>query len=99
MDIDGPAKKLRDEGASIYAIGVGKACRRGEQHNCYEKLELETIASKPADQFVFEINNFDQLILKRIGILADVCEGNDNIVISGEINNIYNFYGVFFNSY
>ena len=75
MDIEGPAQKIKDEGASVYAIGVGDRCRRGQNHGCYDVEELKTIASKPEDKFIFEINNFDQLILKRIGILSDVCEG------------------------
>jgi len=75
MDIGIPAEKLKGEGATLYAIGVGKQCSPGQQHLCYDREELKLIASKPQDKFIFEIDNFDQLILKRIGILADVCEG------------------------
>ena len=74
MDVAPPAKKIRDEGVSLYAIGVGRRCGYGEQSGCYVEEELKEIASKPHDKFVFEIDNFDQLILKRIGILGDVCE-------------------------
>ena len=58
----------------INIFRIGHQCGYGENHNCYDRQELHEIASKPADKYVFEINNFDQLILKRIGILGDVCE-------------------------
>ena len=65
----------RFQGASVYAIGVGERCAAGQSHGCYDRNELKAIASNPEEKFIFEINNFDQLILQRIGILSDVCEG------------------------
>lgn len=59
----------------MYAIGVGERCAAGQSHGCYDRNELKAIASNPEEKFIFEINNFDQLILQRIGILSDVCEG------------------------
>ena len=73
-EIGPEAKKIRDEGVMLYAIGVGKQCAPYEKTGCYLQSELKEIASKPYDKFVFEIDNFDQLILQRIGILGDVCE-------------------------
>ena len=73
-EIGPAASKIREEGVMLYAIGVGKQCGPYEKTGCYLQSELQSIASKPYDKFVFEIDNFDQLILQRIGILGDVCE-------------------------
>ena len=66
--------KIRDEGLMLYALGVGKQCAPYEKTVCYLQSELKEIASTPYDKFVSEIDDFDQLILQRIGILGDVCE-------------------------
>ena len=45
-EIGPAAKKIRDEGVMMYAIGVGKQCAPYEKSGCYLQSELKEIASK-----------------------------------------------------
>ena len=65
MEIKPQADKIKQEGVTMYAIGVGHRCGAYENNGCYLESELQEIASKPYDKFVHEVDNFDSLILKR----------------------------------
>jgi len=65
MEIKPQADKIKQEGVTMYAIGVGHRCGAYENNGCYLESELQEIASKPYEKFVHEVDNFDSLILKR----------------------------------
>lgn len=64
-DVKGPAKKLRDEGATIISLGVG--C-------CYDDQELKEMASDPDEQHVFEVS-FSALSELKGVVREQICTG------------------------
>ena len=66
--VDDPAKRLRDMGVHIIAVGVGDA----------DDKELKEIASDPDDENVFA-TSFDSIIGLAGSILEDVCKGEKYI--------------------
>lgn len=66
--VDDPAKRLRDMGVHIIAVGVGDA----------DDKELKEIASDPDDENVFT-TSFESIIDLAGSILEDVCKGEKYI--------------------
>lgn len=64
-DVAGPAKKLRDEGATIISLGVG--C-------CYDDQELKEMASDPDERHVFEVK-FSALSEIKGVVRKQICTG------------------------
>ncbi|XP_044062813.1 collagen alpha-6(VI) chain-like isoform X2 [Siniperca chuatsi] len=62
-DVIMPAQRLRQQGVIVFGIGVGKANLK----------ELETIANRPPDRFLFTINNYQALQRLTEGLLQTVC--------------------------
>ncbi|XP_062254853.1 collagen alpha-6(VI) chain isoform X1 [Platichthys flesus] len=62
-DVKEPAKKLRDEGVIVFAIGVGQA----------NLEELGSIASRPLKRFRLTINSYEVLKTHREELLRTVC--------------------------
>lgn len=60
------AKKARDSGIQVIAIGVG--------HGINQK-ELEGIASSPKSQYVYNAENFDVLNTLQASLSSKTCEG------------------------
>ncbi|XP_047196684.1 collagen alpha-6(VI) chain [Hippoglossus stenolepis] len=58
-----PAKRLREHGVIVFAIGVGVANLK----------ELGSIASKPPDRFRLTINSYEALKTLKEGLLETVC--------------------------
>lgn len=68
-----PASKLRASGISVYVVGIG----------VQNTAELEEIASKPSNKFVFSIDGFDILEELTSSLLQTVCFAVEN-QIKGE---------------
>ncbi|XP_067148283.1 collagen alpha-6(VI) chain-like [Apteryx mantelli] len=62
-EVEGPARKLREEGISVYVVAIGV-------HN---KTELQQIASKPFSKFLYSIGNFDDLQDLSTRLLGNFC--------------------------
>ena len=60
------AKMARETGIQIFAVGVGRHV---------ERRELEAIASSPASQFVFRVDNYKALSKLRKLLAIKACEG------------------------
>ena len=58
-----PAKRLRQLGVIVFAIGVGR----------FNLMELESIASRPADRFRLTIDSYKALTTLREELLQTVC--------------------------
>ncbi|XP_049602830.1 collagen alpha-4(VI) chain [Syngnathus scovelli] len=63
-DVVEPARRLRQHGVTLFSIGVGLT----------RVTELEAIANRPSDQFVFSIENFGALQRLSEALLQSVCE-------------------------
>ncbi|XP_078342465.1 uncharacterized protein LOC144628269 isoform X2 [Oculina patagonica] len=66
-DVEGPAKKLRDEGATIISLGVG--C-------CFDDQELKEMATDPDEQHVFEVS-FSALSEIKGAVRQQICTAID----------------------
>ena len=64
-DVEDPAKKLRDEDATIISLGVG--C-------CYDDQELKAMATDPDEQHVFEVS-FSALSEIKGLVREQICTG------------------------
>uniref|UniRef100_A0A665U2P3 VWFA domain-containing protein n=1 Tax=Echeneis naucrates TaxID=173247 RepID=A0A665U2P3_ECHNA len=62
-DVVAPAQRLRQHGVIVFAIGVGDA----------NQNELQAIASRPTQRFLFTINSYQALAALRGGLLQTVC--------------------------
>ncbi|XP_035174509.1 collagen alpha-6(VI) chain [Oxyura jamaicensis] len=62
-EVELPAKKLRHRGISIYVVGVG----------VQNTSELQQIASKPFDKYLYTINSFDDLPDLSTRLLKNFC--------------------------
>uniref|UniRef100_A0A8B9DX88 Collagen alpha-6(VI) chain n=1 Tax=Anser cygnoides TaxID=8845 RepID=A0A8B9DX88_ANSCY len=62
-EVELPAKKLRDRGISIYVVGVG----------VQNTSELQQIASKPFDKYLYSIDSFDDLPDLSTRLLKNFC--------------------------
>lgn len=62
-EVEEPAQKLRQEGVIIFAIGVGQA----------NMEELESIANRPSQRFLFNTGSFQALQGLTEGLLQTVC--------------------------
>uniref|UniRef100_A0A3P8U058 Collagen type VI alpha 6 chain n=1 Tax=Amphiprion percula TaxID=161767 RepID=A0A3P8U058_AMPPE len=62
-DVVAPAVRLRQRGVIVFAIGVGKA----------NPTELEAIANRPSQRFMFTIDNYEALQRLTDGLLQTVC--------------------------
>ena len=60
------AKAARAAGIHLFAIGVGSQV---------DERELKAIASKPADQYVFTVNNYNALATIKEILAMKTCEG------------------------
>uniref|UniRef100_A0A3B5MVY3 VWFA domain-containing protein n=1 Tax=Xiphophorus couchianus TaxID=32473 RepID=A0A3B5MVY3_9TELE len=58
-----PARRLREQGVIVFAIGVGKA----------NLEELENIANQPSQRFLFTIDSYEALQRLTGGLLQTVC--------------------------
>ncbi|XP_054846903.1 collagen alpha-4(VI) chain-like [Eublepharis macularius] len=58
-----PARKLRTRGISVYVVGIG----------VQDPTQLQEIASRPSDKFLFSIDNFDILQDLTRNFLRTVC--------------------------
>ncbi|XP_071324339.1 collagen alpha-6(VI) chain-like isoform X2 [Trachinotus anak] len=62
-DVVAPAKRLRQHGVIVFAIGVENA----------NLNELQSIASRPSERFLFTINSYQALLALTEGLLQTVC--------------------------
>lgn len=62
-DVIEPAKSLREKGVMVFAIGVGQANIK----------ELQSMANKPSEHFVFHLDNYQALLAKKDELLQTVC--------------------------
>lgn len=62
-DVVEPAKRLKKHGVLVFAIGVGSANQK----------ELQSIASRPPERFMFMINSYQALVALTEGLLKTVC--------------------------
>ena len=60
------ARALRDHGATIFAIGVGRQVRVDQ---------LSDMASRPSEEFVFEVTNFQALASIKSELVIKTCQG------------------------
>lgn len=65
-EVMAPAQLLRQQGAIVFAIGVGQT----------NNVELEAIANRPHERFLVNINNYQALqrLSRPDGLLLTVCE-------------------------
>ncbi|XP_037836012.1 collagen alpha-6(VI) chain isoform X2 [Kryptolebias marmoratus] len=61
--VEVPAQQLRHQGVIVFAIGVGQAIMQ----------ELESIANRPPERFLFTIDNYQALQRLTEGLLKVVC--------------------------
>ena len=69
-DVSGPARKLRDDGATIISLGVG--C-------CYNKDELKEMASDPDEKHVLEVS-FSALKEFEDVVKGQICSGEFTVI-------------------
>ncbi|XP_062424459.1 collagen alpha-6(VI) chain-like [Rhea pennata] len=62
-EVEGPARKLRERGISVYVVAVG----------VQNKAELQQIASKPFNKFLYSVDSFDDLQDLSIRLLRNFC--------------------------
>ncbi|KAM3613790.1 uncharacterized protein V6R79_005100 [Siganus canaliculatus] len=62
-DVLAPARRLRQQGVIVFAIGVGQA----------NLQELESIANRPKERFLFTIDSYQALQRLTEGLLQTVC--------------------------
>ncbi|XP_043972363.1 collagen alpha-6(VI) chain isoform X1 [Gambusia affinis] len=62
-NVTDPARRLREQGVIVFAIGVGKA----------NLEELENIANQPSQRFLFTIDSYEALQTLTGGLLQTVC--------------------------
>ncbi|XP_064361525.1 collagen alpha-6(VI) chain [Dromaius novaehollandiae] len=62
-EVEGPARKLRERGISIYVVAIG----------VQNKAELQQIASKPFNKFLYSIGNSDDLQDLSTRLLGNFC--------------------------
>ncbi|XP_047190984.1 collagen alpha-6(VI) chain isoform X3 [Scophthalmus maximus] len=62
-DVIEPAKRLRQHGVIVFAIGVGQA----------DVKQLQSIASKPPERFLLTINSYQALVALKDVLLKTVC--------------------------
>ncbi|XP_028297954.1 collagen alpha-6(VI) chain isoform X2 [Gouania willdenowi] len=62
-DVVGPAQRLKQRGVIVFGIGVGQANLK----------ELESIANRPPQRFLFTIDNYQALQRLSDGLLQTVC--------------------------
>lgn len=67
-DVILPAKHLREKGVIVFGVGVG-------QINPYQ---LESIANRPTNSYMFTIDNFQALQRLTDGLLRTVCSSVEN---------------------
>lgn len=67
-EVVAPAQSLRKRGVIVFAIGVGDA----------NQDELESMANRPPNRFVFTIDNFQALQRLTEGLLQTVCMSVEN---------------------
>ena len=60
------AKKLKDEGVVVFAVGIG------DQVN---KDELKSIASEPVENYMFEVGSYELLDEIKEKLAIGACEG------------------------
>ncbi|XP_075925878.1 collagen alpha-3(VI) chain isoform X4 [Petromyzon marinus] len=75
-DVAGPAEKMRNMGASVYAIGIKDA----------DISELGQMASSPASKFVYNVDDFSALAGISEQILQTVCVTVEEIATQLVIN-------------
>ena len=62
-DVIGPAQRLRQQGVIVFGIGVGEA----------NLQELESIANRPPERFLYSISNYAALQKLKDSLLKTVC--------------------------
>ncbi|XP_056236931.1 collagen alpha-6(VI) chain-like isoform X1 [Seriola aureovittata] len=62
-NVTAPAQRLKQNGVIAFAIGVGNANLK----------ELQSIASRPSERFLFTINSYQALVALTDGLLQTVC--------------------------
>lgn len=75
-DVSGPARKLRDNGATIISLGVG--C-------CYDENELNEMATDPDEQHVLEVS-FSGLNEFKGVVREQICSGEFTVIGCKEHN-------------
>uniref|UniRef100_A0A8C4JIZ0 VWFA domain-containing protein n=1 Tax=Dromaius novaehollandiae TaxID=8790 RepID=A0A8C4JIZ0_DRONO len=77
-EVEGPARKLRERGISIYVVAIG----------VQNKAELQQIASKPFNKFLYSIGNSDDLQDLSTRLLGNFCFAIES-QIEGEKLSLY----------
>lgn len=70
--VDQPAQQLKSIGVIIFSIGVGSGINAEE---------LKTIASPPADEHVYLLDNFNELSSLADKMSTKTCNGNVTVYI------------------
>lgn len=65
-DVLGPADAAREEGITLYAIGIGTGIK---------EEELKQIANDPDEKYVVQVNDYTVIDNIRYEISQDTCEG------------------------
>ncbi|CAK8696689.1 unnamed protein product [Clavelina lepadiformis] len=73
-DVTGPSEQLREDGVSLFAVGVGEA----------EYVELREIASQPTDRYILSVNNYASITQIREELLSKICSAAEGLYISAE---------------